>query len=48
MRAYANETGNTENRTFDPAPPVFITAALLTSANFDLVWAMEIADLRVT
>jgi hypothetical protein len=43
MWAYIDETGNTGNRIFDPDQPLFITAALVTKANFDLVWSSEIS-----
>ena len=35
--AYVDETGNTGNRIFDPNQPLFITAAMMTRGNFDVV-----------
>jgi hypothetical protein len=37
MYAYVDESGNTGYRIFDPEQPVFLTAAMLTKTNFDLV-----------
>lgn len=43
MWAYIDESGNTGNRLFDTAQPDFITAALMTKSNFDLVWGPKVA-----
>lgn len=37
MFAYADETGNTGANIFDPEQPMFMTAALLTKTNFDIL-----------
>jgi hypothetical protein len=41
--AYVDESGNTGNRIFDPEQPFFVTAAMATKANFDLVRSAEVA-----
>ena len=41
--AYVDESGNTGNRIFDPERPLFITAAMATKTNFDLVCSREVA-----
>jgi len=38
MYAYIDETGNTGPNLFDPGQPVFITGALMTRGNFDLLY----------
>lgn len=43
MYAYVDETGNTGTNIFDPEQPIFITAALITKQNFDLVHKYELA-----
>lgn len=43
MYAYVDETGNTGANIFDPEQPVFMTAALITKTNFDLVHKRDIA-----
>ncbi|CAI8786584.1 conserved protein of unknown function [Methylocaldum szegediense] len=43
MYAYVDETGNTGPNIFDPEQPVFMTAALITKTNFDLVHKKEVA-----
>ena len=45
MYAYIDETGNTGSNLFDPAQPVFITAALITKTNFDLIYKRSVAAL---
>jgi hypothetical protein len=37
MYAYVDETGNTGNRIFDPDQTLFITAAMMTRGNFDVI-----------
>jgi hypothetical protein len=37
MYAYVDERGNTGNRIFDPDQPLFITAAMMTRCNFDVI-----------
>jgi hypothetical protein len=37
MYAYVDETGNTGNRIFDLNQPLFITAAMMTRGNFDII-----------
>ncbi|MGE8126316.1 DUF3800 domain-containing protein [Methylobacterium sp. NPDC080182] len=37
MWAYVDESGNTGNKIFDPNQPHYITAALISKTNFDLV-----------
>jgi hypothetical protein len=41
--AYVDETGNTGNRIFDPKQPLFITAAMMTRGNFDVIYKAGIA-----
>ena len=43
MWAYVDESGNTGNRIFDPEQPLFITAAMATKTNFDLVHSRQLA-----
>jgi hypothetical protein len=43
MWAYVDESGNTGNRIFDRDQPVFLTAAMATKTNFDLVYGREVA-----
>jgi hypothetical protein len=38
MWAYVDESGNTGNRIFDEEQPLFVTAAMATKTNFDLVY----------
>jgi hypothetical protein len=42
MWAYVDESGNTGNRIFDEDQPLFITAAMMTKTNFDLVRDAEL------
>lgn len=42
MYAYVDETGNTGANIFDPDQPIFMTAALITKINFDLVHKKDI------
>ncbi len=42
MYAYIDETGNTGSNIFDGDQPVFITAALITKTNFDVLYKDEI------
>ena len=42
MYAYVDETGNTGSNIFDPVLPVFMTAALITKTNFDIVHKKDI------
>lgn len=43
MYAYVDETGNTGNRIFDPNQPLFITAAMMTRGNFDIIQKAGVA-----
>lgn len=43
MYAFVDETGNTGANLFDDAQPLFLTAALITKADFDLVHRKEFA-----
>lgn len=43
MYAYVDETGNTGNRIFDPDQPLFITAAMMTRCNFDVIQKASVA-----
>jgi hypothetical protein len=43
MYAYVDETGNTGNRIFDPDQPLFITAAMMTRGNFDMIQKARVA-----
>jgi hypothetical protein len=45
MFAYVDETGNTGHNLFDPKQPDFLTAALITKADFDLGHRTAIAGL---
>lgn len=45
MFAFVDETGNTGHNIFDSAQPQFVTAALITRANFDALHASTIAEL---
>lgn len=45
MYAYIDETGNTGPNIFDPDQPVFITAALITKTNFDLLHKKDIKQI---
>ncbi len=42
MYAYIDETGNTGSNIFDLEQPIFITAALITKTNFDIIYKKEI------
>ncbi len=42
MWAYVDETGNTGNRIFDSEQPLFITAAMLTKTNFDVLYKSQL------
>ena len=48
MWAYIDETGNTGNRIFDPEQPIFITAAMMTRANFDLTRSASVANIAAS
>jgi hypothetical protein len=48
MFAFVDETGNTGHNIFDPAQPQFVTAALVTRANFDALYAGTIAELATS
>jgi hypothetical protein len=37
MYAYIDEAGNTGNNLFDPEQPTFMSAALITKTNFDII-----------
>src|SRR5947208_16411000 len=43
MYAYVDETGNTGNRIFDCDQPLFITAAMMTRGNFDVIQKIGVA-----
>jgi Protein of unknown function (DUF3800) len=43
MYAYVDESGNTGNRIFDPDQPLFITAAMMTKTNFDVIRKGDLA-----
>ncbi len=43
MYVYVDETGNTGNHIFDKDQPIFVTAAMMTKTNFDVVYAKDIA-----
>ena len=43
MWAYIDETGNTGHRIFDENQPTFISAAMATKTNFDLVYGNAVA-----
>lgn len=45
MFVYVDESGNTGYRIFDPDQPVFVTAAMMTKTNFDLVMGTAIASI---
>jgi hypothetical protein len=45
MWVYVDESGNTGNRLFDEDQPLFITAAMMTKTNFDLVWRSSLASI---
>ena len=45
MYAYVDESGNTGNRIFDPEPPVFMTAAMITKSNFDMARRSDVHEL---
>lgn len=45
MYAYIDETGNTGSNIFDENQPIFITAALLTKSNFDILHKNSIRKL---
>jgi hypothetical protein len=45
MYAYVDETGNTGNRIFDPDQPLFITAAMMTRGNFDVLQRTGVAGI---
>src|SRR5690349_10681778 len=38
MFAYVDETGNTGENVFDQNQPAFVTAAILTKSDFDMVY----------
>lgn len=48
MYAYIDETGHTGANIFDPDQPVFMTAALITKTNFDLVHKADIEKIAST
>lgn len=43
MYAYIDESGNTGYRILDPEQPLFVTAALITKTNFDIVAKHQVA-----
>jgi hypothetical protein len=43
MYAYVDETGNTGNRIFDLNQPLFVTAAMMTRGNFDVIQKTGVA-----
>ena len=45
MFSYIDETGNTGTNLFDPNQPYFMTAALITKSNFDLLYKKIIKKL---
>lgn len=45
MFAYIDESGNSGKNLFDPAQPVFMTAALMTRRNFDLFHEKKFREL---
>ena len=45
MWAYIDESGNTGNQIFDENQPLFITAAMVTRINFDLVYGPEVRNI---
>ena len=45
MYAYVDESGNTGSNIFDSAQPIFITAALITKTNFDILYKKEILNI---
>lgn len=45
MFAYVDETGNTGQNLFDEAQPYFLTAALVTRTNFDVLGRSDIATI---
>jgi len=45
MWAYVDESGNTGNRLFDPNQPIFLSAAMATKVNFDLVYHNDVAEI---
>src|SRR5262249_17998206 len=48
MYAYIDETGNTGENVFDPHQPVFMTAALITKTNFDILFSKKVFSLAKT
>ena len=48
MFAYVDETGNTGANVFDKAQPVFVTAALVTRSNFDLLHSRAVKELAAS
>ena len=45
MYAYVDESGNTGHNLFDEDQPLFITAALITRTNFDVLYALRVRGL---
>lgn len=45
MYAYIDETGNTGQNIFDEAQPEFITAALVTRVNFDVLYERQVKSI---
>jgi hypothetical protein len=45
MYAYADESGNTGANIFDPQQPMFLTAALITKTNFDILHKANIRSI---
>ena len=45
MYAYIDETGNTGNNLFDLQQPVFMSGALITKTNFDILYAKIVKEL---
>lgn len=48
MFVFADETGNTGKNLFDDAQPFFLTAALVTRTNFDVLCAGKIREIAQT
>jgi hypothetical protein len=45
MWIYVDESGNTGNRLFDDAQPLFVTAAMMTKTNFDALYNGELKSI---
>lgn len=46
MYAYVDETGNTGKDIFNIEQPLFITAALVTKTNFDVLYKQDIKVIK--